>query len=243
MRILCSIGILLASALMGAAPGPPSDPTSRAASQPTTRSATGNKVRRLIARLGHERYQIRETAQRDLKALGDAALPELAIAISHENPEIARRAQTLLRRPNDPRLRMEVVRRLIATTNPALVEKGVYMLFEDPIADYARFRELTDNASGLERAMFKPICDQLGQWRRMTELFESRQAMLINDKPEAATHERNQHADSYYYQADAAYYQALDAILDFREASAAGLTTTRPAPEPGRPLTTQPAGG
>ncbi|HPF39514.1 MAG TPA: hypothetical protein P5081_07960 [Phycisphaerae bacterium] len=241
MRILCSIAILLASALVGAGPPPPSTPTSQAESRPTSQSATSDRIRRLIAQLGHERYQLREAAQRELKAMGDAALPDVAIAISHENPEIARRAQALLRRPKDARLRVEIVRRLIATTNPALVEKGVYMLFENPIEDYALFRELTDNASGLERAMFVPICDQLGQWRRITELFESRQAKLISEKPEAAIHERNQHADSYYYQADAAYYQAMDAILDFREASAAGLTTSRPTSEPPAP-TTRPAG-
>lgn len=229
MRILYSIGILLGTALMGVAPPATDSPTSQSTSVPTTQSALSKKVRRLVERLGDRDYRTREAAQIELKALGDAALPELVQSLDDKNPEIARRVQLLMRRPEDPKLRVETVRRMIATGDPALVEKGVYMLFKSPIEDYPLFKAVTAGSSGVERAMFQPVCEQLDQWRKSTEIFEGRQERLLAEKPDAARREREMHEGSYYYQAEAAYWQAVEACIDYRERAIVGHTpSTQP---------------
>lgn len=237
MRLLLSISLLLVSAL--GAFSPPTNPVSLAtqtASAPTTQSAKADRVERLIEALGDRKYQTRESAHRQLAAMGDRALAQLAAAIQNPNPEVARRAQMLMRRPDDPVLRIKVVRCLIATTDPKLMEQGVYMLFRAPVTDYPLFKEVTDNATGIERAMFDPICEQMKQWRDSTLLFERRQSELIKTKPEAAERERNMHADTLYYQAEAAYWSAMDAVLDYREAAALkAQTTSQPAGATTRP--------
>ncbi|MCB9853290.1 MAG: hypothetical protein H6819_09365 [Phycisphaerales bacterium] len=230
MRSLSSIGLLLVTALIGASPPTTSAPATQATSTATTQSALTMKVRRLVAKLGDRNYRAREAAQLELKALGDAALPELVESLDDENPEISRRVQLLMRRPENPNLRVETVRRLIATGDPRLVEMGVYMLFKSPIEDYPLFKAVTDESSGVERAMFEPVCEQLGQWRRSTEIFESRQERLMAEKPDAAKREREMHEGSYYYQAEAAYWQAVEACEDYRErVSADHSASTKPA--------------
>lgn len=62
------------------------------------RPADGEKIARLIDRLGSQPFAEREQASHALDELGQAALPALHKALSHEDPEIRRRAQELIRR-------------------------------------------------------------------------------------------------------------------------------------------------
>ena len=54
------------------------------------------KVKAAITLLGEEDFAVREKGSADLKALGEVALPELRVAATGTDPEIARRAKELL---------------------------------------------------------------------------------------------------------------------------------------------------
>lgn len=218
MRSVLSILCLLISATFGFAPPNESSLASQPASAPASQPSFSDKVDALVQLLGHRDYRTRESAQRQLAALGDAALPEIVRFINHDNPEIQRRVQGLIRRPADPALRIDTVRELIRTGDQSQIETAVYMLFKSPIEDYPRFKKVTDEASGIERAMFDPICEQLSQWRQITERFEARQARLVVEKPDAARREREMHEGTYFYQAEAALWTAIEAAEDYRAA-------------------------
>lgn len=224
------VGNCLLVALLGwtlaytgrAGPVPATPPVDTPASRPareapaTTRPAAG--IRRLILRLGHPEYRVREAAQAELAALGEAALPHLADFIASADPEIANRVASLIHRPSDPALRVEIAARLLATADPDRMQPAVYMLFEEPLVDYPRFAERTKAARGLQRAIFEPVLDQLGEWRKITQRHLRRQAKLIREnRPEVAERERKRHKESRFYQAEAAYWQAVDALETFRE--------------------------
>lgn len=238
MRFVVFILLLLVSAAFEFAP-----PANRIASTQSTRAATSSRasshIRRLVEQLGDKSYEKREAAQRELAALGDAALPELVQVIDCDNAEIARRTHLLIRRPKDPALRVELVRRLIATGDPARVQTGIYMLFKSPIEDYPRFKEVTDASTGVERAMFKPVCEQLKQWRQATEIFERRQQEHAEkNELEAAKKEREMQAGSYYYQAEAGYALAIDAYTEYLEAHSGVLPapTSQPTDASSQPV-------
>jgi len=240
--LLASILLVASGPLIVGDDGTPKPPTTATSSAPSTTSRPAGpspvvaaKIDRLIQRLGDRDFRTRERAQRELAALGDVALPQIAANLGHDNPEVAHRLKSLLRRPDDAALRVATAERLIASADPDWMETGVYMLFRDPIADADAFRSITDRSTGIERAMFEPIADQLDGWKRMTELHLRRQETLVKEKPEAAAKERKMHADSLYYEAEAAYWQAVEAAESYREEheSSAG--------KPEKPTTTQPA--
>lgn len=225
--------LVIASLLLTAA-GPP--PTKRAATQPgarapigrpTTRPVTGRatttqptaatrppnaeSIRRLVLQLGAPEYRLRQAAQEKLADLGGTALPVLADFIDSPNDEIANRVAALIRRPSDPVLRVEIAVRLLATTDPDRMEPAVYMLFEDPIEDCDRFAARVRNAEGRRRAVFDAVAGQLAEWKKNTERFRKRRARLLREKPEAAAKELKMQKESKFYQAEAAYWQAVDA--------------------------------
>lgn len=204
--------------------------TTTSATRTTSSATTINaKIEGLIRRLGDREFRVRERAQQDLAALGEAALPYIAANLQHKDPEIAQRLGRLVRRPDDPALRIQTVEKLIASADPDWVELGVYMLFRDPVADADAFRALTNKATGIERAMFDPVAEQLEQWKQITELHLRRQVKLMKEKPDAAEKERKMQADTFYYQAEAAYWQAVEAAEEFREQQ------QNPAPTSQRP--------
>lgn len=238
MRHVLLINLLLVSAAIGVAPPVPRGLTTTSTVTQTASASASDEIQQLVRQLGDRDYKTREAAHAALANLGEAALPVLALSIDDDNPEIARRVQMLMRRPDDPELRMHVVTRLIATTDPARVQMGVYWLFREPIVDYPLFKRATQEATGIRRAMFRPICDQLNQWRRTTELFERRQKELTVSKPDAAAHERTMQAESFYYQAEAAYWQALDAADLYRSTPSAARETSSQTAE----VSSQPSG-
>jgi LCCL domain len=67
------------------------------------------KVLHLIAKLNHPEFKIRESATAELKALGARAYPLVLKAIKHDDPEVGRRAD-------------EVVKHIQARVAPALLE-------------------------------------------------------------------------------------------------------------------------
>ncbi len=240
MRSVLSILCFLVSATFGFAPPNETSPASQSASAPATQPSFSDKVDALVQLLGHRDYRTRESAQRQLAALGDAALPEMVRSINHDNPEISRRIQGLIRRPDDPALRIETVRQLIRTGDQSQIETAVYMLFKTPIVDYPRFKRITDGASGIERAMFEPICEQLSQWRQITERFEARQARLVVEKPDAARREREMHEGTYFYQAEAALWTAIEAAEDYRAARKTANASASTQPVKSQHSTSQP---
>ncbi len=248
MRIFAAALTLLPAAMLTAlAEDPTSQPAKVPASRPTdaadaadapaTKPDFERRVRTLVKALGSSVYRERERAQLELSRMGESAVPVLVDFIGDSNPEIANRATALIKRPTDPALRVETAARLIATADPDHIELGVYMLFESPVDDYDLLVQRTRGLTGIQKAVFEPILEQMAQWRAITiRHLERRKALLIENRLEVAENEQKEHGRSMYYQAEAAYMLAVDAALDYGSPQAeAPQAATQPAP------TTQPA--
>jgi hypothetical protein len=61
--------------------------------QQTADAARAERIKELIARLGHDDFAVRERAMNDLVAVGRPALPSLETAMKSRDPEVARRAE------------------------------------------------------------------------------------------------------------------------------------------------------
>jgi len=227
VRYACLILSLIATGAL--TPDESGEPTSMPATQPaTTRAATAptsrphedprtkSLVRRLVAELGAPAYRVREGAQKRLAKLGEKALPHLVEFIGSGDSEVANRVAALIKRPEDPHLRIEVAVRLLATADPDWMEPAVHMLFETPTVDYDLFVRRTAGARGIQRTIFKPVAEQLHTWKRITELFNRRQERLLQEnRVEAAGKARKLHEGSKLYQAEAAYWSAVEAMEDY----------------------------
>jgi len=183
----------------------------------------------LVRQLGAAKYAVRESAQKQLTDMGEAALPYLLEFIGSDNPEVSNRVASVIRRPKSPALRVEIAARLLSTADPDQMEAGVYMLFESPIEDYDLFVKRMKKSRGIERAIFEPVAERLAVWKDITERFNRRYARLRREKPDAAERELKNHRETKYYQAEAAYWPALEALEDY-EVRDRPLrhTTTRP---------------
>src|SRR5262245_49705188 len=82
-RLAAVAGLILAAAVVLAAAEPPPQP---------------GAVRSLVEKLGSPEFSEREEATKRLEELGAAALEELRPACKSEDPEVARRAQDLVRK-------------------------------------------------------------------------------------------------------------------------------------------------
>ncbi len=252
MRYVCLILSLVAVAASG--PGRSGEPTSRSATRPATTRPSGDAattqrvagqttsrpyddlktkrlVRTLVAELGSPAYRVREAAQKKLAKLGEKAMPHLVEFIGSADLEVANRIAALIRRPNDPHVRIEVAVRLLATGDPDWMEPAVHMLFETPRVDCDLFLRRTAKATGRERATFRPVAEQLATWKRITEFFYRRQEQLLQEqKAEAARKDRELHDGSKLYQAEAAYWSAVEAMEDYAVPKPARRSpATRPA--------------
>ncbi len=85
-------GVIVWAALVCAATGPATKPTT----MPTTASA--DEIKALIEQLGNDEYATRDEASRKLAAIGKLAVPALRDACKSTDPEVAVRAESLLRR-------------------------------------------------------------------------------------------------------------------------------------------------
>ncbi len=86
LRAPALVLVLLVLAVTSFAPGQDKKPA----------GPTAPTIDELVADLGHPVFAVREKAQRDLWARGDAAIPALEKAAADENPEVVRRARELL---------------------------------------------------------------------------------------------------------------------------------------------------
>lgn len=235
MKHVAVIGLFII--LSGLVPPPASQPAGKSpiTTRPTTTAATQPavnqaQVRRLVKQLGARKYADRQTAQKRLAALGEAALPHLVEFIDSPDAEIASRVSALMTRPKDPNLRVEVAVRLLSTANPDHMETAVYMLFESPLEDCERFIERTKDAKGIQRVIFDPVAEQLENWKRLTEIFNRNYERFSREKPEAAARILELHRGSKYYQAEAAYWLAVAAMEDFRTPQSQPTQRTAPTP-------------
>ncbi len=206
---------------------PASNPASCPASAAAEDAALAAKSHALARQLGAADYKTRESAQRKLKQIGDAALPHLVAFIGDPDPEIADRVAALFHRPADPRIRVEAAIRLIGTAEPDRIEMGVYMLFVTPAVDHPIFVERTRGAKPPFDAAFAAIAEQLEMLVRQEEITLQHYEKHRRDKPEAAERIRAGYENLKLARAEAAYWCAVEAIEEQAAAAA-----TRPASAP-----------
>ncbi len=234
MRFLVLLSPLL---LAMADPGPSSRPSGASpptatASAPTSQSAAlivqpelQAKVDRLVAGLASPSFKERESAQTELRKLGEAAMLPLLKYIDSPDLEVAERVSTLVVRPTNPEVRIEVAYRLLTTGRPHLMEPAVYMLFEEPLVDFEPFARRARSARGLAQAVAEPVVEQLKSWKTQTEIFQRNYERFLKTKPEAAEQQSRLHEGSEVYNAEAAYWQAVGAAEDY-------LAPKQRSPEP-----------
>lgn len=215
------------------ASAPASQRSDAATSRPQPDQSIEGRLRKLILRLGSADYRQRERAQGEIRRLGESAMPVICEYLSDPNPEIADRVFALVRRPRDAGNRIELAVRLLATGKPDRMERGVYMIFESPMTDYDLFVARTAGAKGLEQVIFEPVAEQMKNWRDQTVLFEKRQEMLQSEGKRAqALREREMHEAGMYYEAEAAYWTAVDAAQEYRAKPTESGDRDRPKREP-----------
>jgi hypothetical protein len=215
---------------------PPAGPTSRGdepptttrpASQPARLHTEDREIEALIARLGSARFAERQEAHRRLAALGERAVPLLIVQITSPNPEVASRAAELAGEPADPVLRARVAAALIATTDPDWMERGVHMLFRSPVQVCDEFAARASSAPARAAPAFAVIASMLKEARQRWEHFQPRYERLLKEKPDAADRERQLQEGTNLYNAEAAYWTALEALED--------APPPEPASRPGKP--------
>lgn len=188
-----------------------------ATSAPTSRPEDRDIVEKLVAQLGAREFKLREQAQRELAGLGESALAYLVPHVTSKDPEVAARVASLLGTPTDPALRVELAIRLIESTDPDWLERGVHMLFKNPEESYALFMERTASSRGVLRAICAPIREQFESWKRLDKVFQRTYSRMKEKDLERAEQMRKSHAESSMYCAEAAYWSALEALEDFRQ--------------------------
>src|SRR5262249_26541758 len=105
------------------------------------------KVGSLIARLGADAFTEREKASKQLFALGRVTLPQLRQASKHNDPEIARRASSLIERiEQEPAHRLPAVAfHLLAVRKPPGVVEA--------LLDYLPYAEEEDLAEEVQKSL------------------------------------------------------------------------------------------
>jgi hypothetical protein len=202
-------------------------------SQPTTQSSGRSKIDRLVSQLGSADFKTREAAHRRLAEMGEEVSAELVGYVTDPNEEIASRVVALLGKPKDPALRVEAAVRLLATADPDWMEKGVYLLFDSPKEILDQYFERTKEAHGVERVIFEIVGERLRSWKKMNDIFESNYARAKEKNPEAAARLRQSNRDSNLYDAEAAYWSAVEAVADYRDPQGGEpRATTRPSSHP-----------
>ena len=222
--------LLMLSVSALAATGPASGP----ASQPTTRSVDRTEVTRLVAALGSPDFAAREAAHQRLAGMGESINKELVHFIADPNEEIASRVVALLGKPKDPALRVEAAVRLLATADPDWMEKGVYLLFDSPNEILDLYFQRTKDARGVERVIYDIVGERLRSWKKMNDIFEANYARAKEKNPEAAERLRQSNRESNLYDAEAAYWSAVEAVADYRDPQGGEQgATSQPISRPG----------
>ena len=204
--------------------GPPNATTSSAPAAPTSRPAN-TRVEKLLTQLRSPQFAVREAAQKKLSELGETALPALIPHLSDEDAEVASRVAELVGKPRDPALRIEVSVRLIESTDPDWIERGVHMLFEDPLPICDLFIHRANAAQGQCRELLKPVADQLRRTKTRHENFQSRYPKWLKENPEGAAKLLIMNRESDLYDAEAAYW-AVREVMGEREDRPDGRSPT-----------------
>ncbi|MFQ5423269.1 MAG: hypothetical protein ACE5F9_04740 [Phycisphaerae bacterium] len=166
-----------------------------------------------------------------LSRLGDAVIPMLVPHVSDADPEVAARVAALIHSPEDPALRVELALRLMGTTNPDWIERAVHMLFETPAETCDLFIERAERTRGIDRVLADPIAVAFRQWRRQERFFQQQYERIARKDHRAAARLLKQHRAGDIYQAEAAYWSVVEAMLNYRgagHASHAAEPSTRP---------------
>lgn len=190
-----------------------SDQRSAPTSQPDDREA----VEKLVAQLGAREFQQREQAQHELAAIGEQALHHLLPYVTSEDQEIASRVASILGTPRDPELRVKLAMRLIESTDPDWMERGVHMLFKSPGEVFEPFMERTKSARGIGRVLYAPVREQFEAWKRMDDMIQRTYERVRMKDAERAEQLLKTHAESNMYCAEAAYWGALEALEDYSQ--------------------------
>lgn len=210
--------MLLQRAGAGQAATPPqatTAPSSRPATWPVSRPAQSSLARRiesLVERLGDRDYRRREGAQQELASLGSDALPLLIQRVPHPDAEINDRLITLIGSPAALAHRIEFAARLLETADPDHLERAVYLLFDDPVAVCEPFKLRVRNATGATAAICAPIIEQLDRCRASDEITRSHIEKIRRKSPEKAAETLRKNKEGYLYNAEAAYWSAVEAL-------------------------------
>jgi hypothetical protein len=196
---------------------PASQPSSAPSLSTEDQTRLAEQVDSLVRSLADANYQTREASQQKLQGLGDAALPLLVRHLASSNPEISSRVESIIRTPKDPRLCAELAFKLIATTDPDWMEKGVHMLYESPVEVSEHFAELAGKSQGIVRRVCEPVVSQLQETNRRWQHFLKRHRKLLEADPGQAAREFTMQTESNLYEAEAAYWMAHDVLLDEQE--------------------------
>lgn len=191
-------------------------PATQPATQPTTAQASRSEIKQLVADLGSPDFKTRERADDRLRKLGESANAELIEHVTDPNEEIASRVVALLGKPKDPALRVELAVRLLSTADPDWMEKGVYLLFDSPREIIDLYRARTKDAQGIQRVIFNIVGEQLRSWKKMNDVFLENYERIKRKDPQAAERLLETGRDSNFYDAEAAYWSAVEAVEDYR---------------------------
>lgn len=175
----------------------------------------------LVAQLGDPRFERREAAQRQLRELGEAALPVLLAHLADPDEEVARRIADVLPIPRDGTRRVDVAMRLLSTGRREHLRQAVVILFMDPAAVVEEFRRASAAERGVAAAMCAPILEQLTDLIRRDELHRKTIAETRRRNPAGAERVDASHAETRALMAETAYWLALDARDEYLASNAA----------------------
>jgi hypothetical protein len=209
----------------GFAPPPTASAPTTQSSQPAISAALKRRVEDLVTRLNDRDFKSRELAQGELASLGEDIWPLLIEQIPHEREEVNDRIITVVGRPRDPRLRVELAARMLSTGDPERIQSTVYMLFEDPVAVCDLFISRTADAKGILKIVSPPIADQLVIRKKMTEAMATNLPRLREKNPEKAEDLVRLDTENNWLSAEAAALMAIEVLDEAPESSLRGATS------------------
>lgn len=184
-------------------------------SAPTSRPAPPEIAAQLAA-LRSKSFKAREQAQEKLRRAGNEALPFVIPLIADTDDEVASRAVEIVGKPADPAFRVEAAIQLLTTADPDLMERAVHMLYENPIAVGDLFAARTRDDKGVQRVITEPIATHLNASVKRLRNFQSHYDKIANEKPDAAEKQKKMSEETNGYEAEAAYWTAYEALLEYR---------------------------
>ncbi|MEE8171055.1 MAG: hypothetical protein V3T70_10950 [Phycisphaerae bacterium] len=197
----------------------------------------------MIRQLGDPEFSRREAATAALIKLGEQAVDALLAHLNDPDPEIAARAGGIIPMPIDIDRRVNVACRLIETARFDLVEKGVWMLFEDAEAALERFRRAARTAGPVVTRAAPDIIDCMERWISTNRLFQqnlSRRAALPPERRFSDEKYRQLERNNEMIRTDLAQAAWLYTVAVIEEAGPSLKKRTTPTATQPAPSATQP---